>query len=83
MREELEMITTGSGTYTYEELKKRDNMIIQMFIDFWEGKMEVMELHKKKEEMLKNGKITHGELDSLQYYASRVHDNLKKQEMQN
>lgn len=75
------MVTTGSGTYTYEELKRRDNMIIQMFIDFWEGKMEVMELVKKKGEMLTNREITRGELDSLQYYASRVYDNLKKQEM--
>ena len=70
------MITTNSGTYTYEELEKRDKMVIQMFIDFWEGKTEVMELVKKKEEMLANREISIGELDSLQYYASRIYDNL-------
>lgn len=70
------MIHTSYGSFTYEELEKRDKTVKQMFIDFWDGKIDVFELVKKQDEMLKNNKISYAELKNLQYDASREHDKL-------
>lgn len=63
-------IHTQSGSYSQEEMAKRDNEIKQMYKDTWEGKMEYKELHDKLENMKKDGKISQGELDALKYDAS-------------
>ena len=70
------MIYTPYGSFTYEELAERDKIVKQMFFDFWDGKMDVFELVKKQDEMLKNNKISYAELKNLQYEASREHDKL-------
>lgn len=64
------MITTLSGTYTYEELEARDKKVKQLFKDYWNDKIDVLVLQKEKERMLKNGEISMAELLSLQYEAS-------------
>lgn len=60
------MIVTTSGTYTKEELEKRDNEIKHLFFAFWSGTITASEVDK----MLKEKNISYGELKSLQYEAS-------------
>lgn len=60
------MITTASGTYTKEELEKRENEIKELFFSYWNGTITGSELDK----MLKEKKLSYGELKSIQYEAS-------------
>lgn len=68
------MITTPCGEFTYEELKEIETKVKQDFKDYWNNKIDVFELEKRKKEMLYNRKITAGQLESLQHIASREYD---------
>lgn len=68
------MITTPCGEFTYEELKEIETKVKQDFKDYWNNKIDVFELARRNNEMLENRKITIGQLESLQYIASREHD---------
>lgn len=65
------MITTPCGEFTYEELKEIEAKVKQDFKDYWNDKIDVFELEKRKKEMLDNHKITIGQLLSLQYTAAQ------------
>lgn len=67
-------ITTNSGTFTLKQLRQRDNRVIKMFTDMWDGKMSAKELHDSLEAMKKKGEISQGEIDARQYDASRLYD---------
>lgn len=67
---EEKSIHTQSGSYTQKELKDRDESVKQMYKDMWDNKMSAKELHDNFEKMKSEGKISEGELRSLQYDAS-------------
>lgn len=75
-------ITTGSGTYTYDQLKKRNDTIKKLYLDYWDGKMDVFELRNKTEQLLERGEVTRAELENLQYEASREYDRRAKNQAQ-
>lgn len=69
-------ITTQSGTYTASQLKQRDNKIMKMYNDAWNGKMSYAELNNQLEKMVENGQVSRGELRSIQYQASQSKSNI-------
>lgn len=67
---EEKSIHTTSGDYNYDELKKRDETIKQLYKDTWNGKKSYKELNDELESLKKDGKVSQGELDALKYDAS-------------
>ena len=70
-------ITTPSGEYTSDELKDKGAKVRQAFKDFWNNKISGKDL----EDIKRQSKLSQGELDSIQYDASREVDN--KMEVKN
>ena len=64
-------ITTPSGEYTSDELKDKGAKVRQAFKDFWNNKISGKDL----EDIKRQSKLSQGELDSIQYDASREVDN--------
>ena len=70
-------VTSQSGTRTIDNAKQRDALIKKMYKDTWNGKNSYKQLNDNLESMVKTGKVSRGELSSLQYQASREHDMTK------
>ena len=64
-------ITTTSGEYDTEEYEKKRSNVKQAFKDFWNNKISGKDL----EDIKRQSKLSQGELDSIQYDASREVDN--------
>lgn len=71
---EEKTIHSQSGDYTKEELDKRDQEIKDLYKSQWNGDITPKELNDKLEALRKDGKVSYGELSSLQYDASREFD---------
>jgi len=67
-------VTTASGTYTFEEMQKRDKEVKDLYKAHWNNEMSAKELNDKLNEMREKGRLSYGEQSSLQYDASLEYD---------
>ena len=67
-------ITTPSGYYSPKELHERENRLNNLYINYWNGKMDVFTLMKKQDQLIKSGKATRNEIAQSQLEASALYN---------